>query len=88
MPWISRPCCASSASSSALRSSELRYSEPSKLNLMALTRLALHAKVEQPITTPIITPAMKPQQTMISAIASSDRYSIGCSCRAEWASQR
>ena len=46
--------------SSGPRSSVERYSDPSKLNLIAFTRLALTAKVVQPITTPINTPAMKP----------------------------
>jgi hypothetical protein len=38
---------------------------------MAFTRLALNAKVAQPIRTPISVPAMKPQTTMMTAIASS-----------------
>ena len=48
------------ASSSGPRSSVERYSEPSKRNLIAFTRLALTAKVAQPMITPIKTPAMKP----------------------------
>ena len=58
MPWISRPWAASSASSSGLRSSELRYSVLSKLNLIAFTRLTLKAKVRQLITMPIAMPAI------------------------------
>jgi hypothetical protein len=65
---------ASTARSSRERSSELRYSEPSKLYLMESIRDALNAKVVQPITTPIRMPAMKPHCTMMTMMASSDRY--------------
>ena len=54
------PWAPSTASSSGARSSVERYSDPSKLNLIAFTRLALTAKVVQPMTMPISTPAMKP----------------------------
>ncbi|WP_179146598.1 hypothetical protein, partial [Escherichia coli] len=46
--------------SSRERSSEERYSEPSKWNLMESTREALNAKVAQPMITPISTPGTKP----------------------------
>src|SRR6516165_8432715 len=59
--------------SSGLRSSELWYSEPSKLNLIACTRLTLKANVARPMTTPISTPAMKPHSRIINAIAAIDR---------------
>ena len=39
---------------------------------MAFTRLALTAKVAQPMVTPISTPAMKPHSTMINVTASSE----------------
>src|SRR6185312_11469301 len=63
MPWISRPWAARMASSSGPRSNVDRYSDPSNLNLIAFTRLALSAKVAQPIVTPMSTPAMKPNWT-------------------------
>ena len=66
----------SSARSWRERSSELRYSAPLNPNLMALMRDALNANVAQPITTPIRTPAIKPHFTMMTMIASSDRYSV------------
>ena len=60
----------------ARRSSELRYSEPSKPYLTASIRAALNAKVARPMMTPISTPAMKPHCTMMTMIASSDTYSV------------
>ena len=75
MPWISWPWAARTFNSSGERSSEERYSEPSKLNLMAFTRLALTAKVAQPMITPISTPAIKPIWMMSRAMASSEAYS-------------
>ncbi len=42
---------------------------------MESMREALSAKVAQPITTPIRMPAIKPHCTMMTMIASSDRYS-------------
>ena len=66
----------STAWSSRERSSELRYSEPSKLNLIDSIRAALSAKVAQPMTTPIRMPGTKPHCTMMTMIASSDRYSV------------
>ena len=71
------------ASSSGPRSSVERYSDPSKLNLMALMRLALTAKVVQPMMTPMNTPAMKPIWRMRTTIASSEAYSSSEIRRAE-----
>jgi len=71
------------ASSSGPRSSVERYSEPSKLNLIAFTRLALTAKVAQPMITPINTPAMKPICKIKSAMARRETCSIGEIRRAE-----
>src|SRR4029079_14460797 len=72
MPWISRPWAARMASSSGPRSNVDRYSDPSNLNLIAFTRLALTAKVAQPMVTPMSTPAMKPNWTMSNAMASNE----------------
>jgi hypothetical protein len=83
MPWISRPCTARIASSLGSRSSVERYSEPSKLNLIAFTRLALTANVAQPMITPMNTPAMKPIWRMSKAMARREMYSIGDSRRAD-----
>jgi hypothetical protein len=54
------------------RSNVLRYLEPSKLNLIALTRPTLNANVAQLITMPIRIPAMNPQLTIISAMSRSE----------------
>jgi hypothetical protein len=43
--------------------------------LIAFTRLALTAKVAQPMVTPMSTPAMKPNWTMSNAMASNEAYS-------------
>ena len=54
------------------------------INGDAATRLALKAKVAQPITTPIRTPAIKPQLMISTAIAISDKYSMRSNCRDDW----
>jgi hypothetical protein len=54
---------------------------------MAFTRLALTAKVAQPMITPISTPAIKPIWMMSRVMASSEAYSSNEMRRAESMSQ-